>query len=285
MGLSSHVLLPQLKELYLQGFRPEEVVSKRDGSVQTTTDIRIGELVSQFYAQQGYTVINEESPDSHDCILLPTGRYCIVDPIDGTRAWVAQKGVGGSLGTDFGTQFTLIENGKLVQTYGFLPTQHAEIFISGDWLSIRRELLGTEQTKLCLPNEYESGALNWMALFNQKYLVEFPWLDVLQQHVGFHSNPQSITQTIYLMAVNFNVNLVIQKGMIWDLMPLLHAGLALGYTAYCLKTLRPWEFSTWQNCSEVQPTLMLIRSDEVDTLIEQMGHSRQVHDTMNATRL
>lgn len=285
MGLSSHDLLPQLKELYLQGFRPEEVVSKRDGSVQTITDIRIGDLISQFYVQQGYTVINEESPDSHDCILLPTGRYCIVDPIDGTRAWVAQKGVGGSLGTDYGTQFSLIEEGKLIQTYGFLPTQHAEIFISGDWLSIRREFLGREQAKLCLPNEYESGALKWVALFNQKYLSQYQYLDVLMPRVGFHTNCQSITQTIYLMAVSFNANCVIQKGMIWDLIPLLHAGLALGYTAFCLETLKPWEFSTWCICSKVQPTLMLIRSDEVDTLIEQMGDSRQVHDTMNATRL
>ncbi len=111
-------------ELALTYFRSDTKVWTKEGnSPVTEADIAIDHLMRSelLGARKGYGYLSEESKDDGSRLRAP--RTFIVDPIDGTRAFVAGA-------TDWTIPIAVVENGRPIASVLFVPARreiyHAE---------------------------------------------------------------------------------------------------------------------------------------------------------------
>lgn len=94
---------------------PMQVTNKADNSPVTLADLAANQVIVQGLATitPDVPVVSEELPQSlmH---LQPQGRYWLIDPLDGTREFVAG-------GDDFTVNIALIENGRTVWGVVYAP--------------------------------------------------------------------------------------------------------------------------------------------------------------------
>ena len=90
---------------------------KAGNSPVTEADIAVDRLLHSrlLEARPGYGFLSEESPD--DGSRLTAERTFIVDPIDGTRAFMAGA-------TDWTIPVALVENGRPVVSFVVAPARH-----------------------------------------------------------------------------------------------------------------------------------------------------------------
>ncbi|MCW8060206.1 3'(2'),5'-bisphosphate nucleotidase CysQ [Agrobacterium tumefaciens] len=88
---------------------------KEDGSPITEADAAAERIISQRLAPLGIPLVSEES---HDPNLAPpkTGRYFLIDPLDGTKEFIGRNG-------EFTVNIALVENGYPIAGIVVAPAQ------------------------------------------------------------------------------------------------------------------------------------------------------------------
>ena len=104
---------PAILEVYARG--ATAAVQKGDGSPVTEADLRAQEKILAFLAKElpGAPVVSEEDVGER-AEFDPMGRFILVDPLDGTREFIARNG-------EFTVNVALIEGGAPVAGAVFAP--------------------------------------------------------------------------------------------------------------------------------------------------------------------
>lgn len=109
-------------KVYQDGF---EVIAKDDGSPLTKADLAADEVVAQGLASiaPNIPILSEETAETVDPKDLGD-LFFVVDPLDGTREFVAQNG-------DFSVNIALVENGTPIVGVVYAPAHH-KMWFAGD---------------------------------------------------------------------------------------------------------------------------------------------------------
>jgi 3'(2'), 5'-bisphosphate nucleotidase len=90
--------------------QPLSVAHKQDGSPLTLADQVAHQIIVSHLAHSGVTIVSEEGEDLH----LDAERYWLVDPLDGTKYFLAGNG-------EFAVNIALVDQGRLVLGVIFAP--------------------------------------------------------------------------------------------------------------------------------------------------------------------
>lgn len=90
--------------------QPLSVVHKQDGSPLTLADQAAHQIIVSHLAHCGVTIVSEEGEDLH----LDAERYWLVDPLDGTKDFLAGNG-------EFTVNIALVDQGRPVLGVVFAP--------------------------------------------------------------------------------------------------------------------------------------------------------------------
>ena len=115
------------------------VTRKNDGSPLTQADIEAHQIISQrlLALMPGIPVVSEEDELSMD-YRLPSGNFWLIDPLDGTKEFLAQNG-------EFTVNIALVKDGKAVLGVVVAPAL-AQAYWGGDGLGALREIDGCVET-------------------------------------------------------------------------------------------------------------------------------------------
>lgn len=90
--------------------QPLSVARKQDGSPLTQADQAAHQIIVSHLAHSGVTIVSEEGEDLH----LDAQRYWLVDPLDGTKDFLAGNG-------EFTVNIALVDQGRPVLGVVFAP--------------------------------------------------------------------------------------------------------------------------------------------------------------------
>jgi 3'(2'), 5'-bisphosphate nucleotidase len=100
--------------------QPLSVTHKQDGSPLTLADQAAHQVIVSHLAQSGLTIVSEEEEDLH----LDAERYWLVDPLDGTKDFLAGNG-------EFTVNIALVDQGRPVLGVVFSPALD-EVYWGGE---------------------------------------------------------------------------------------------------------------------------------------------------------
>jgi len=112
--------------------RPLSVAHKQDGSPLTLADQAAHQVIVRHLAQSGVTLVSEEGEDLH----LDAERYWLVDPLDGTKDFLAGNG-------EFTVNIALVDQGRPVLGVIFAPAI-GDMYWGAEGLGARRVRDGAE---------------------------------------------------------------------------------------------------------------------------------------------
>lgn len=128
------------RELQIEGVGAKAVgaTQKPDGSPLTRADLQAHQIISTRLAAltPGVPVVSEEDSQSM-AARLPTGDFWLIDPLDGTKEFLAQNG-------EFTVNIALVRDGKAVFGVVVAPVL-GQAYWGGDGLGAFREMDGRVQ--------------------------------------------------------------------------------------------------------------------------------------------
>lgn len=253
------------------------------GDPVTNLDTAIHSFLANFCTEQDWLLISEEEKtlmtwpgvlrESMSRVVL------VADPIDGTKACESLLPEGPAVGFLYGSQMTALYNGQTLFTVIYLPQEDFSLVLTEDGITYSKHSVGTRDCAWETREFYSQTLKHSAACFNPKYYDDSPFLAPLKKFISAHFNFPSIAVTCFFLYNQKNWNIVVQKGCVWDLLPLLHVGWALGYASYRLDTLERFNLNSFSHeIPGINPGLILLRGseEEVCEVIERMKNQMRL---------
>ncbi|QHQ36769.1 3'(2'),5'-bisphosphate nucleotidase CysQ [Algicella marina] len=234
--------------------RDPDVTLKADNSPVSEADMAVNRLLEQELrsARPEYGWLSEESPDSAE--RLSAERTFIVDPIDGTRAFLAGESA-------WGIAISVVEAGEVIAAAFHMPAKSKTYVAgrgSGAWLNGRRLQVGSGKTLA------EAEVLINKAALRSEHWHQPPKLPKP------HFRP-SLTYRLCLVAEGrFDAALTLRDAWEWDLAP----GDLICREAGATVTTRGGALAVYNGASRLQPGLIAAPSalhSEIRGLLRQEG--------------
>lgn len=144
------------------GLKPDDVARKDDQSPVTLADRRAHELITAGLSRltPSVPVVSEESVESQ-AHRLPTGCFWLIDPLDGTREFVAGR-------DDYTVNIALIVQGQATFGVVHAPASGACHWGGVGWGAWRRHAGGVEALQPSVPPW--SGKRRWRVVASRSHL-------------------------------------------------------------------------------------------------------------------